>query len=427
MLIGILFFQLFPVQSQVNVDFMEFNVWQEGTSVSNGLNKIRDVIVEADPDIVGFVEVRNYNNEDWTTKIVNALSAVGHDYEGVFAGGDVSLISKYPVTGSELIYDQSGSIVRFDVDINGTNVIVAVAHLDYMYYACYLPRGYNGGYPNWEMIDDGTGNPDPVLDIPYILEYNLDSQRDEQIAAFLNSVENETDPVILMGDFNEPSYADWTENNSTMFDHNGLVIPWQNVFTLTENGFTDAFREYFPNETMNPGITWPSFADGVGSTSWTPLADERDRIDFILYKNDNIQPVYAALVGPRQSYAFNQPDTSFTSFENFIAENLPWPSDHKATFVTLKFSQITGISDRKISNFISVYPNPAKDKLNITTDKIYEKVRIELLNYKGVKVYDSIFDNKKTFLLDLKSFVSGIYILRVRAGNRSVQKKVAIK
>ncbi len=125
--------------------------------------------------------------------------------------------------------------------------------------------------------------------------------------------------------------------------------------------------------------------------------------------------------------AFNQPDTSFTSFENFIAENLPWPSDHKATFVTLKFSQITGISDRKISNFISVYPNPAKDKLNITTDKIYENARIELLNSKGVKVYDSIFDNKKTFLLDLKSFVSGIYILRFRTGNRSVQKKVVIK
>jgi hypothetical protein len=93
----------------------------------------------------------------------------------------------------------------------------------------------------------------------------------------------------------------------------------------------------------------------------------------------------------------------------------------------LKFSQITGISDRKISNFISVYPNPAKDKLNITTDKIYENARIELLNSKGVKVYDSIFNNKKTFLLDLKSFVSGIYILRFRTGNRSVQKKVVIK
>jgi hypothetical protein len=427
MLIGILFFQLFPVQSQVNVDFMEFNVWQEGTSVSNGLNKIRDVIVEADPDIVGFVEVRNYNNEDWTTKIVNALSAVGHDYEGVFAGGDVSLISKYPITGSELIYDQSGSIVRFDVDINGTNVIVAVAHLDYMYYACYLPRGYNGGYPNWEMIDDGTGNPDPVLDIPYILEYNLDSQRDEQIAAFLNSVENETDPVILMGDFNEPSYADWTENNSTMFDHNGLVIPWQNVFTLTENGFTDAFREYFPNEIMNPGITWPSFADGVGSTSWTPLADERDRIDFMLYKGNDIEPSYAALVGPRESYSFNQPDTSFTSFENFIADNLPWPSDHKATYITLKFSQITGSYDRDISNFISVYPNPAIDKLNITTDKIYKSIHIELLNANGEKVYDSIFDNKQSILLDIESFVSGIYILRVQVGNKTVEKKVVIK
>ena len=331
---------LYTVQAQETISFMEFNVWQEGTSVPNGLSKIKEVIIEVNPDIIGFTEVRNYNNEDWTTKIVTALSAAGYEYYGNYAGGDVSLISKYPIISSSTIYDGEGSVVRFDIDVKGQAIIVAVAHLDYTHYACYLPRGYNGGTPDWKMIDDGEGKPKPVMDIQQILSYSLNSERDEQIATFLSAVEDELKPIILMGDFNEPSYADWTENNSKMFDHQGLVIPWHNLLALHNSGFIDTYREFFPDETKNPGITWPSFVDEKGSSSWTPLADERDRIDYILYKGEGIQTKYVSLVGPKSSYVYNQIDSSYTAEENFLAEKLPWPSDHKAVFSVLEFSEI---------------------------------------------------------------------------------------
>ena len=415
------------VNSQVTIDFMQFNVWQEGTSVSNGLNKIRDVIIEADPDIVSFVEVRNYNNEDWTTKIVNALSTAGYEYNGVFAGGDVSLISKYPITGSELVYSGEGSVVKFDVSVADTTIVVAAAHLDYTWYACYLPRGYNGGYPNWEMIDDGTGNPDPVLDTAYILEYNLNSERDEQIAAFLNSVQNETRPVVLMGDFNEPSFADWSENNSEMFDHHGLVIPWQNVQSLVENGFIDSYREYFSDETTNPGITWPSYADGVGSTSWTPLADERDRIDFILYNGEEIETVYAALVGPRVSYAYNQPDTSYTSYENFIADNLPWPSDHKAVLTTLKFSSITGTEEEQDDFGITIFPNPVHNIVNVITDKVYKSLKVKISTIEGKTVLLSKFQDKKSVAVDIRDLAKGVYLITVSSDRKDIKKKIVVE
>ena len=330
---------LYTVQAQETISFMEFNVWQEGTSVPNGLSKIKDVIIEVNPDIIGFTEVRNYNNEDWTTKIVTALSATGYKYYGNFAGGDVSLISKYPILSSSTIYDGEGSVVRFDIDVKGHPIIVAVAHLDYTHYACYLPRGYNGGTPDWKMIDNGDGKPKPVMDVQQILSYNLNSERDEQIAAFLSAIENETKPIILMGDFNEPSYADWTENNAEAFDHHGLVIPWQNLLALHHNGFIDTYRDYYPNEVTNPGITWPSFVDDKNSTSWTPLADERDRIDYILYKGEGIETKYVSLVGPKSSYVYNQIDSSYTSEEKYLAEKLPWPSDHKAIYTKLEFIQ----------------------------------------------------------------------------------------
>ncbi len=73
------FISLFSVKlgAQTDIKFLTFNVWQEGTSVPNGLTKIRDIILKTNPDIIGFTEVRNYNNEDWTTKIVDQLSSSG--------------------------------------------------------------------------------------------------------------------------------------------------------------------------------------------------------------------------------------------------------------------------------------------------------------------------------------------------------------
>ncbi|MFD1163214.1 endonuclease/exonuclease/phosphatase family protein [Hwangdonia seohaensis] len=316
---------------------MTFNIWQEGTMVANGLDKIRDIILSTDPDIVSFTEVRNYNDEDWTAKILKKLKDKGVDYFGKFAGGDVSLISKYPITASKVVYNGEGSVVKYDIKLNSGTIVVAAAHLDYTGYACYLPRGYYGGTPNWNLIKDENGNKSPVTNVDEILAYNKKSTRDEQIAAFLNSVKSETNPVILMGDFNEPSHLDWTEKAANRFDHNGVVINWPSTYTLFLKGFIDAYRNFHPNELTHPGITWPSLVHGKDSTSWTPLSDERDRIDFIFYKGHNIKTTSAAMVGPKASYAYNELVSTYTSEENFVADTLEWPSDHKAVMVTLMF------------------------------------------------------------------------------------------
>jgi endonuclease/exonuclease/phosphatase family metal-dependent hydrolase len=150
-------------------------------------------------------------------------------------------------------------------------------------------------------------------------------------------VASEKNPVILIGDFNEPSCLDWTTNQANLFDHHGVVFEWQTTRTLKNNGFTDAFRQVYPDEARNPGITWPSFATGKPSTSWAAKSDDRDRIDFIFYKGQGLMAQSAALVGPKGSYLKNELTTANTTFENFIADDLPWPSDHKAIFSTITF------------------------------------------------------------------------------------------
>lgn len=331
----IIFLQSLTAQQELRM--LTFNIWQEGTSVENGLDKIKDVIVEVNPDVICFTEVRNYKEQDWTKKIVAKLSSKGFKYNRGYAGGDVSLISKYPIKASKLIYEGEGSVAIFELELSDKEILVACAHLDYTNYACYLPRGYNGGDPNWNMIDDGQGNPKPVTDVNKITAYNLKSERDEQIKAFLMEVESESRPVVLMGDFNEPSHLDWTEKTKGLFHHNGVVIKWDSTYSLFKNGYTDAFRAFYPNEDENPGITWPSYAHGKESTSWTPKADERDRIDFVFYKGKGISTIDAAIVGPKQSYAFDKLSLSHTEKEQFKASKLEWPSDHKAVLCVLKF------------------------------------------------------------------------------------------
>ena len=323
------------IASQTRVKFLTYNVWQEGTKVVNGLKKIEKTIVLVNPDVICFTEVRNYKNEDWTTKIQKALEKNGLYYYRGYAGGDVSVLSKYPISSPKLT--GNGSVSTFKIEVKGKQILVAAAHLDYTQYACYLPRGYYGGIPSWKAIVNSDGELQKETSVEKILAYNLSSKRDEQLTSFLESIKSETIPVVLLGDFNEPSHLDWAESTRNLFDHNGLIVPWNNSILLAKNGFKDAYRVRYPDPLKNPGFTWPSKAFKIKSTSWTPRSDERDRIDYVYYKGTDIRTLKAAIVGPKASFVNNKLSTSYTKDELFIGQDLEWPSDHKAVLIELEF------------------------------------------------------------------------------------------
>lgn len=188
------------------------------------------------------------------------------------------------------------------------------------------------------MIDDGKGNPKPNTILDSIQTYSLKATRDEAISAFIAATKSEVNPIILMGDFNESSFLDWTYNTNNMFDHNGVVIPWHITKKLDAEGFIDVFRTFYPNEVSNPGFTWPSYAHEIETKSWTPLADERDRIDYVFFKGNGIKIEDVYLVGPKESYVYNTLETLNTENEKFMASELLWPSDHKAVGAKLLFT-----------------------------------------------------------------------------------------
>lgn len=163
--------------------------------------------------------------------------------------------------------------------VNGQQIAVYTAHLDYLNDAYYNVRGYDGS--TWKEI------PIPET-VQEVLAINDASQRDDAIREFVKAAKKdiaEGRMVILGGDFNEPSHLDWTRETKDLYDHNGLIVPWTVPLILDNNGFVDAYRTLYPNVLDYPEFTFPSDNEKVPTQklAWAPKLDERDRIDYIFY------------------------------------------------------------------------------------------------------------------------------------------------
>ena len=90
----------------------------------------------------------------------------------------------------------------------------------------------------------------------------------------------------------------------------------------------------------------------------------------------------------------------------------------------VKVYQNTSLStDEVFGSKFSVYPNPSSDVINIRTTETVDKV--ELYNTLGQSVIRSnSFDGNQ---IDINSVKSGLYLLKIYSGNKTVTKKVIVR
>lgn len=316
-----------------DITVLQWNVWQEGTMVPGGEDAIVNELVRLQPDFVTLSEVRNYHGTDFMRKLTHRLQQRGVTYY-TFSTYDTGLLSRYPITDSLTVFpciDDHGSIYRLLCQAKGKKIAVYTAHLDYLNDTYYEVRGYDGN--NWQPMV-------PLTDTLEIKRRNGLSKREEAIKRMLVQAQKDEAAdynVILGGDFNEPSLYDWTDRTRYLYDHHGVVLAWPVSKMLHDAGFTDAYRAIHRDELVHPGFTFPAdnLAVSPQRLSWTPLADERERIDYVHVKGKHLQVIDAQLFGPKACIAYARRGAEVGNDPIILPLDV-WPSDHRGVWVKLR-------------------------------------------------------------------------------------------
>lgn len=295
------------------ITVMSFNIWGGGANEGKPVDETVAAIRAAGADIVAIQETR-LEPADCTAEacaatgesVARAIAeALGYHYydqtqtnEALWAN---AIVSRWPI-GAAGPMDLCAP-----VDVEGTAVLVCNIHLDDAPYQPYqlLSIEY-GPYPFFtteaEAIASAAATRDPALEL-------LMAELETALAGTDGSM-----PVLIFGDFNEPSHLDWTVATVAAGYH-PLPVAWPVSTRLADWGFIDAYRAVHPDPVAKPGFTWTPTSEP------SDPEDHHDRIDFVYARG--VEILDAAIVGEKPEAA-----------EIVVT---PWPSDHRAVMARIRF------------------------------------------------------------------------------------------
>ncbi len=272
----------------IRLKVMTFNIREGG--VHGQFSKVVEAIQAADADVVGLQEPFGR-----TRKLARAL--------GWFAAPRLHTISRFP------ILQPAGSAGFWGWLLVAPDKVVTIANI------------HNPSYPyTVNMMRLGTATKAEILQI----ERHV---RVRWMQPFLDSLAPQLeagDPVFFTGDFNAPSWRDWTpevvdalgwQPTTLRYRAPRFSVRWPTSLVMERAGFRDSFREIRPDAIAEPGFTWTSGHPGI--SPW----DVFDRIDFV-WAAGSSETLSSRVVGDDNPMS------------DVVVE--PWPSDHRAVVSTFR-------------------------------------------------------------------------------------------
>jgi endonuclease/exonuclease/phosphatase family metal-dependent hydrolase len=260
------------------LNLMAWNILHGGRNSGReiGPKQVIDFIRDTGTDIVMMQET--YGS--------GALIADALGYYFYLASSNISVISKYPIIETKLVF-QSFRCGLTKIELSPGQYINLASLWIY-----YLPA--------WES----DVNAEDATEEKLIAAEG--KTRHKEIKEILKRLENErrntdTIPFVIGGDFNSPSHLDW--NQQTRPWHRDLKVNWPVSIEMTKHGFTDSFRE------INTDLNYASPTMTAERISY--------RIDFIYYKGKNLKASHSDI--------------------HFKYKGI-WPSDHPAVTTTLQIN-----------------------------------------------------------------------------------------
>ncbi|CAI2353682.1 unnamed protein product [Caenorhabditis sp. 36 PRJEB53466] len=288
------------------VRLMTFNIWQSGVNVENGQQKIAKHILMVNPDVVALQEVYANVTRNLTLMLGHPWVAVEHNHPEY---PDTAILTRHVVIPNTNLSASGGVGVEIMLR-NGYKINVLALHLDYTSYGPYAANNKLVNRIEQIMAGENIGRGLQIYDILKLPIIKTWMEKAEDI------------PIFVAGDFNGPSHLDWTEQTKKI--HGDWVVRWPATKELADAGFTDTFREIYPNVETDPGLTWSTVNKFNPEWNYT-IPEPQDRIDFLFYKGPVVPYqilMYSGCEKP-QRIPFH--------------EKNDYPSDHFALFADYTF------------------------------------------------------------------------------------------
>jgi exodeoxyribonuclease III len=289
---------------------LSFNIWGGGLHQGKSLEDTVAAIRATGADIIGLQEVHDLgggcasqscadHNTGLACRIARALDYHCHEQAASVMHGLNAVLSRFPIIG------QTNSGLGVRIAIGENEVTLFNLHLDDAPYQPY--QLVRIAYANAPFL---TTEAQAVAAATAARSHLID-QLEQDLSALGDA------PVMITGDFNEPSFRDWTARAVSVGRH-PIPVTWPTTLRIEALGFTDTYRAVFPDEIAHPGFTW---------TTLPGEKEHHDRIDFVFARGPGLRLNAAAVVGERSPEA------------NLVIT--PWPSDHRAVLAVMQFGTET--------------------------------------------------------------------------------------
>lgn len=282
-------FQFTGPVSQLRI--MTFNVWESGSRVHDGRNKIVAAIRASGADVVTM-------QESGGAAGFVARTLGWYSYQ---PSRSVAIVSRYPIMDTYgPTHNHAGAGARIMLNDEPRQEIVAWSV--YLSSRPYAPlQACLEGAETEDILAGQARN--QLRDISSILA---------ALAAHVSDADKT--PVFLAGDLNTPSHLDWSPAAAEL--HCGYAVPYPVTQKIEAAGLTDAYRQASPDPVADPANTWSPIYETYVYPIGTP--EPMDRIDMIFFTPASAQ------VTDANTFVIGEPAQSPDHKGN------QWPSDHKA-------------------------------------------------------------------------------------------------
>ena len=296
---------------------MVWNVLHGANDVTDGAEKTLKIIRKVNPDIVLLQE--SYDINDERPKLGAWLAGELGWNEHQAQSTHLCVLTPLNIETTFFHHQWHGVGAKLR-DSNGRELLAWSTWIDYQAYITYALR------------ENLTISDEDLLALESVGSNRL-TQANAIIEHLLNTGQLDADiPLLVGGDWNCPSHLDWTVDTTRVYKRRrALQLPVSTAMQTA--GFTDTFRELYPNPVQHPGITWsPMFrTKGEGAEKEDQCFDRIDR----LYMKNPSSPKGDWVLRPMAAHVL----PIVWEDDSIPVVDRQFPSDHGALVIDLEWAK----------------------------------------------------------------------------------------